>query len=90
MVDRKYSLRSGVRIGVTERLPRTPSLYERKTRFRKYDEDIDGSEPVSKDNYASVKENKEAVRQIFVEEAKLGIMREEPLEVAQREYGDDL
>eukprot|EP00973_Karenia_brevis_P042175 5839629-Karenia_brevis.AAC.1 len=77
MVDRQCSLKHGVKLGVEERLPRAPSLYERKVRFRKYDEEMDGTDPVSKANYKSVKDNLETVKRMFEEEADLGMMREE-------------
>ena len=72
---RPDSFTTGVNIGVLIPSPRTPAVFERKVKFRKYDEDDPDVGPSSKENYKSVGDNLEAIRSQFEEEAAMGHMR---------------
>ena len=85
-----HSFKDGVRIGVGVRMPRTPAVFPRKTKWRKYEEEEDGMAPTSKENYKSVKDNLEAVERMFWDDVSLGHMREVPEEEAVKEYGEGL
>eukprot|EP00973_Karenia_brevis_P017422 2389784-Karenia_brevis.AAC.1 len=61
-------------------MPRTLAVYERKTRWRSYDEEWDGA-AVSKANYKSVTDCGDAVEALFLEDVALGHMREEDEDV---------
>eukprot|EP00973_Karenia_brevis_P010898 1475959-Karenia_brevis.AAC.1 len=64
----------GVRLGLDGLMPRTPAVYQRKVRWRTYDEVWDG-ESYSKANYKSVTDNLEAVEGMFREDVAPGHMR---------------
>ena len=86
----KRSFSTGVWIGANEKLPRTPALYERKTKWKHYSEDLESGIPQSKSNYGSAKAHKEFILGHFSLEEDMYFMRRERLEVAQAEYGDRL
>eukprot|EP00973_Karenia_brevis_P003523 489601-Karenia_brevis.AAC.1 len=70
-------------------MPRTPAVYQRKVRWRTYDEVWDG-ESLSKANYKSVTDNLDAVEDMLREDVTLGHMRLEAENVAKAEYGQHL
>ena len=78
----------GVNLGVTEPLPRTPLVFEQKTRWNL--EEPCGSQEWEVPNYKSVHGHESAVRDLFAEEAALGWMEEVTDEEAQRRYGQNL
>ena len=71
---RKFNYIDGVNLGVDERLPRCPALYERRTRQRRYHEEWLGHAE-SKENYRSVKGRVREIRKQFKKEAKDGLMQ---------------
>ena len=78
----------GVNLGVTEPLPRTPWVYEQKTRWNL--DEPGGSQEWEVPNYKSVHGHESAVRDLFAEEAALGWMEEVTDEEARRRYGQNL
>ena len=65
----KDSFANGVPVGFKEEIPRVPSQYEERSKFRKYDESI---ETESKENYRSA--TSEILTKQFAEEVELGHM----------------
>jgi len=82
-----HSFRTGVPVGYNIRMPRTPAVFERKVHWRKYEEM--SFNPLNT-NYKSVAGHEEALREQFIEEAKLGMMVEMSLEEAQKLYPGSL
>ena len=77
----------GVPIGFGEKLPRTPAVFERKTRWRAYDE---VSSPVlDMDNYRSTVGLEDVLRAQFLEEQELGMMYPCTLEEAKKRWPGD-
>ena len=79
---------SGVNLGVTEPLPRTPAVFEEKVRWS-----LDLPTGVAEDevpNYVSVVGHEEAVEELFRAEAALGWMEEFSDEEARRRFGERL
>ena len=64
---RRHNYVTGVNLGVLDRLPRTPAVFERKLKNRVYDDPWDGH-AASKENYRSVKGRVEEIRKQFYEE----------------------
>ena len=56
-VKKRESFATGVRIGYKEKMPRTPAIYERKTHWHHYSEDLESGIPQSKSNYSTVRDN---------------------------------
>ena len=84
------NLQQGLAIGVDQKLPRAPALYAAKLK-RKPLSDSDGDEaPKDKNNYLSVKSNKQAVRQQFEMEEKLHAMTRVTESKGKSKYGNDL
>ena len=79
---------AGLPIGVERPLPRTPAVYERKRKWRKYD--VADCPPCSKANYVSCSGNTEAIEAQFQEEKEMGFMRVEQEAAIKEEYGDDI
>lgn len=90
LYESSWSYHHGTPVGVEVRMPRTPAVYERKVRWRKYDEGYDGAEPRSRKNYSSADAHLQDIEIQFREEAALGMMREVPTDEAKREYGINL
>ena len=79
----------GVRVGVGARLPRTPAVWDRKTRWRKLDDD--GEDPYwHKDNYRSATLNADRLRGDFEEQLKENMFVRMELDQAKRIYGERL
>ena len=66
------SYSSGVPVGFKERLPRTPAVFERKTRWKKYEDDDYLLE--ERGNYPSASVAMKSIRDQFMEEKKEGRM----------------
>ncbi|CAE8640882.1 unnamed protein product, partial [Polarella glacialis] len=82
------SFSKGVQIGTAKvRLPRTPAVFERKVRFRSYDESP--LEAVMA-NYQSTAGIEQTLEEQFKEEEILGMMFDIPDEEAEERWGDEL
>ena len=81
----KESYTVGVPIGYNRPLPRTPAVFERKTRWRSYE---DGEANHSMTNYTTVKGHEDELEAQFVSEASLGMMVEVSLAEAKALYPD--
>ena len=75
-------------MGFRERLPRTPAVYERKVRWRKYDQEDFALE--LKANYKSTFGLEQTIEEQYAEEERLGMMMRLPLAEDRRLYGDRL
>ena len=82
------SFAKGVTIGLKGRMPRVPAVFDRRTRWRRYDEQSEA--PHDKENYSSAKCQIAQIETQFRVEAELGAMREVEEEAARAEYGEDL
>ena len=80
----KESFMTGVRIGYKEKLPRTPAVYERKTSWHHYSEDLESGLPQSKSNYRSVKDNASKIEEQFQEELHAALVEEEDVVVSRQ------
>jgi hypothetical protein len=88
LVEAEFSFTKGVQIGTKEvPLPRVPAVFERKVKFRTYEDSI--FEPWM-DNYSSVRGIENTLREQFLEEEKEGMVFEITLEEAQRRWGSSL
>ena len=85
-----FSAAKGVKLGHDTPLPRTPAVFEKKLKWRKYDPEILEGPPEWGRNYISASENVPAVRKQFVAEAALGMMVCLDLEDAKREWAENL
>jgi hypothetical protein len=90
LAEGKWSFAKGTPVGIGVKMPRTPAVYERKVRWRKYDQEMDGEPPHSKHNYVSAKDHLDEIEQQFREEEKLKMMKEIPVEEGRRRYGSEL
>ena len=82
-----YSFATGVRNGYLSRLPRTPAVFKRKQKWKKYE---DGpSEDVMK-NYPRTRSREDQIRVQFQQEAGIERVRFTDIETASKEYGDSL
>ena len=68
--EKKESFKTGVRIGYREKLPRTPVVYERKTHWHHYSEDLESGLPQAKSNYKSFEKNIDQIEKQFREEER--------------------
>ena len=85
-----WSFSAGVPLGVDVRLPRTPALFFRKTKHRKF---VGAAEQLSDEprlNYPSAREHELKIEEQFAKEISLGAMIEMPLAEAQRQFGESL
>ena len=80
------SFSKGVPVGMNEKMTRTPAVYERKVKWRKYDET---EQILDMENYRSAVGIGEVLQNQFEEEALLGMMYETTLVLAQSEYPGD-
>jgi len=76
----------GVPVGVGCKLPRTPAIFNRKTRWRKYDP---SEECLDMKNYKSAVEAEEDLEKQFKEEEALGMMFPVTLAVAKQMFPGD-
>ena len=82
------SFAKGVTIGIKGRMPRVPAVFDRRTRWRKYEEQAEA--PHDKENYSSAGGQLVQIEEQFKEEERLGAMREVDETAARKEYGEDL
>ena len=82
------SLGEGVPLGVDEPLPRTPAVFEEKSKWKLPDDAGPGCDV--DENYQSVGPHLERVKALFREEAALGWMEEYPVDVAREKFGSRL
>jgi hypothetical protein len=80
-------LRQGVTLGVKEKMPRVPAVFEKRTKWRPY-EAVDV--PMDMDNYKTARDHAQEIEAQFEVERDLGAMIEVEEAVAREEYGDDL
>ena len=83
--DKRGNFWEGVSVGLGIRMPRTPAVFEKKTKYRRYDdsefqEDMNNYTSAAGPAMAAVLENQ------FQEESDLGFMFKMSLEDARREY----
>ena len=83
------SFANGVRLGLNAKLPRAPAVFDKKTKWRQYEEE-DGDPDLERENYLSAREHANLVQKQFEAEAALGCTVEMPLDVAKRRFGEDL
>ena len=88
LTEGKENFATGVRVGFRERLPRTPAVYERTVRWRKYDQEDFAL--ALKANYKSTFGLEQTIEEQYAEEERLGMMMRLPLSEARRLYGDRL
>jgi len=86
----EFAAGKGVRLGHDSPLPRTPAIYEKKTKWHKYDPEVSEGQPEWGRNYVSAAQNVSAVRKQFEEEAALGMMIRLSLDEAKAEWADGL
>ena len=85
-----WSFSAGVPLAVDVKLPRTPALFFRKTKHRKF---VGAAEQLSDEprlNYPSAREHELKIEEQFEKEISLGAMIEMPLDEARSRYGDSL
>eukprot|EP00438_Fugacium_kawagutii_P019242 Skav234690 [mRNA] locus=scaffold3643:122257:124248:- [translate_table: standard] len=80
---------TGVRLGVDHPLPRTPMVFEEKTKW-KVDATDEEQQEVLADNYMSAEENAADIKRQVDEEVALGTIKKVKLSDAQAEYGERL
>ena len=80
------SYSSGVPVGYNTKMPRTPAVFPRKTRWRNYDE---SEEKWDMDNYRSAALLGDVLQEQFEAEGALGMMYETTLALAQKDYPGD-
>lgn len=79
------SLTAGVPVGIGVTLPRTPAVFDRVPKVRKYDESVFTQEML---NYTSSDAASDDIEHQFEQEAALGMMYCLPYEVAKSRFGD--
>ena len=84
------SFAKGVRLGPGVRLPRVPAVFEKKDKWRRYDETTSGEKGVERENYMSAKERAREVQKQFQVEASLGAMVEMEEGEARQNFGERL
>ena len=81
----------GVRTGILSTLPRTPAIFEAKSKWPLPDEsDRSWSGERSRDNYISAAERPDVLRRQFDEEVEQGMMEKLSLAEARRRWGQHL
>jgi hypothetical protein len=90
LADAENSFLTGVPLGVKERLPRTPAVFERKVKHRKYDDDLEEGHPESRENYKSLDGKVADIEAQFERERGDHMMRLVTDAEARDEYGEDL
>ena len=86
--DAKRNFVEGVPLGYREPLPRTPAIFERKVKWRQYNDEelawaVEG-------NYGTTSERHEQIAKQFEEEQEQGMMQKSFLDEAKAEWGDNL
>ena len=88
LVQGRSNYTDGVAVGYRERLPRTPAVFERKKRWRRYDEDDYVLE--LRRNYRSARESIESLRKVYNDEIREGRVVRMPMTDARKKFGDRL
>eukprot|EP00973_Karenia_brevis_P023220 3197715-Karenia_brevis.AAC.1 len=68
-------------------MPRNPALFERKKRWRRYDDMEDEIDPQSKSNCVSAVDNVKEVEAMFEQDVLIGHMRKITNLEAEQEFG---
>ena len=79
----------GYPVGVIHQLPRTPHMYEDQTTW-KLEDDPYMRDEIWRENYNSVGEHEDFVREHFDSECREGLMEKVSLEEAKRTYGEKI
>ena len=79
----------GVRVGFKSKTSRVPAVFDRKTRWRKYEEE-ECDWRCDRENYVSARDHAAVVQRQFEEEEKLGAMLQLDLAEAQARFGEQL
>ena len=87
LTEAKWNFADGVPVGLGIRMPRAPSVFRRKVKWRSYDET---EATWDMKNYKSAREAEAVMEENFKEESQLGMMIKLPLKEAQRLYPDSL
>eukprot|EP00435_Cladocopium_sp_Y103_P075019 s47_g53.t1 len=89
--DHKFLLQGerGYPVGVLCPLPRTPHMYEEQTSW-KLEDDPYMKDEIWRDNYESVAEHEDFVREHFAAECQEGLMEKLTMEQAKQRYGDKI
>jgi hypothetical protein len=82
----KESFASGVRVGCNEKMPRTPAVFARKTKRRKYD---DTELILEMKNYPTAEQASADLQRQYEEEEKLGMMFPLSLKTARKQFPGD-
>ena len=87
--DHKFLLQGahGFPVGVIKQLPRTPHMYEEQTTW-KLEDDPYMRDEIWRDNYESVGDHEDFVRQHFEEECREGLMEKLSMQQAKERFGD--
>eukprot|EP00435_Cladocopium_sp_Y103_P003644 s2140_g1.t1 len=87
--DNKFLLQGekGYPVGVIHPLPRTPHMYEEQTAWKLEDDPYMKSE-IWRENYESVGDHEDFVREHFAEECAEGLMEKITLSQAKERFGD--
>ena len=83
--SKKNGLASGTTVGMGEHMPRTPQVFERKNRWKKYDDSVYTAHLL---NYASAADLSEVLERQFEEELDLGMMVKMKVAAAKDKYPD--
>ena len=76
-------------MGVNQKMPRTPAVFEKKCKWRSYDGETAAADSF-RSNYPGAAENADVIEAQFEDEAKVGAMLKMELEEASRIYGAQL
>ena len=89
--DHKFLLDGevGFPVGVLNPLPRTPHMYEEQTTW-KLEDDPYMRDEIWRDNYDTVGEHEDFVREHFAAECEEGLMEKLDIEEARKIYGDKI
>ena len=83
------SFAHGVRVGFKAKTPRVPAVFDRKTKWRKYEEEeCDWRD--DRQNYVSARDHAAVVQRQFEEEEKLGAMLQLDLAEAHARFGEQI
>ena len=83
------SFAHGVRVGFKAKTPRVPAVFDRKTKWRKYEEEeCDWRD--DRQNYDSARDHAAVVQRQFEEEEKLGAMLQLDLAEAHARFGEQI
>ena len=84
------TFQTGLAVGVDKKMPRAAALYLAKSKTRNYSDSEQDNPPMDKDNYLSVKVNKDKIKEQFLVEEKMGAMMRMSEEEAKKKWPEDL